>query len=55
MLKKLAETGKIGRDELTVAYVTGLGLKTLEALDGKFGPTATIEPLIESFKEEFKL
>ncbi len=55
VLKKLAETGKIGRDELTVAYVTGLGLKTLEALDGKFGPTATIEPLIDSFKEEFKL
>jgi len=55
VLKKLAEAGKIGSGEQTVAYVTGLGLKTLEALDGKVGPTATIEPLLDNFKEEFKL
>lgn len=55
VLKKLAEAGKIEPDELTVAYVTGLGLKTLEALAGKVGPTATIAPTMESFKEKIGL
>ncbi len=53
VLKKLAEKGRIDPDELTVAYITGLGLKTLEPLVNKFGPTTTIGPHIAEF-EEFK-
>ncbi|HEX21066.1 MAG TPA: threonine synthase [Actinobacteria bacterium] len=49
VLKKLAESGKISADELTVAYVTGLGLKTLDALVDSIGPTAVIEPEIKNF------
>ena len=34
-LKKLVEQGKINSDEVTVAYITGSGLKTQEALAGQ--------------------
>ncbi len=34
-LKKLVESGAIGRDEETVAFITGGGLKTIEAVQGK--------------------
>ncbi len=54
-LKKLAETGKIDSDELTVAYVTGLGLKTLEALVGVVGPTAVIDANLGEFRQAFDL
>jgi len=36
-------------DERVVAYVTGHGLKTVEALAGVVGPTATITPTLEAF------
>ena len=55
VLKKLAEAGKIKPDETTVAYVTGLGLKTLEALEPQLGPTATIQPGFKDFQEAFDL
>lgn len=35
VLKKLAEQGKLDPDELIVVYVTGNGLKTMEALSGQ--------------------
>ncbi len=54
VLKKLAESGRIERGEVTVAYVTGLGLKTLEALEKKVGPTATIKPVMADFQEALK-
>lgn len=54
VLKKLAESGKIKPDELTVAYITGLGLKTLEALEGKVGPKATISASLDDFQRAFK-
>ncbi|MDA8375216.1 MAG: threonine synthase [Actinomycetota bacterium] len=47
-LAKLARGGVIGKDEKTVAYVTGNGLKTVEALRGA-GPTITIDPSLDSF------
>jgi hypothetical protein len=34
-----------------VAYVTGHGLKTVEALVDTAGPTATIAPTLEAFHE----
>ena len=36
VLAKLAETGEIGSDERVVAYITGEGLKTLDAVRGTF-------------------
>lgn len=48
-LAKLARAGVVRPDERVVAYVTGNGLKTIEALSDSTGPTATIEPTLESF------
>ncbi len=48
-LAKLARQGVVRSDERVVAYVTGHGLKTVEALVGSAGPTATIAPTLEAF------
>jgi threonine synthase len=50
VLKKLAEAGKINPDETTVAYITGNGLKTQEAVQGYIGEPLTIDPKLESFE-----
>jgi threonine synthase len=50
VLKKLTEAGKIDPDETTVAYITGNGLKTQEAIQGYIGEPLTIEPKLESFE-----
>jgi threonine synthase len=49
-LKKLVEAGKIDPDETTVAYITGNGLKTQEAVQGYIGEPLTIDPKLESFE-----
>ncbi len=54
-LRKLAEEGVVTPDERVVAYVTGHGLKTLDAVAPTTGPTATIKPTIESFTEHFEI
>jgi threonine synthase len=51
VLKKLAEAGKIKRGEKTVAYITGIGLKTQEAIAGKVGQPTLIEPNLASFEK----
>jgi threonine synthase len=48
-LAKLAAQGVVRRDERVVAYVTGHGLKTVEAMADSAGPTATIAPTLEAF------
>ena len=48
-LAKLAASGVVRRDERVVAYVTGTGLKTVEALGNSVGPSAVIEPTLEAF------
>ena len=48
-LAKLANEGIVRSDERVVAYVTGHGLKTVEALASTVGPTATIAPTMEAF------
>ncbi len=50
-LAKLAAQGVVRRDERVVAYVTGHGLKTVEALVGTVGPTATIAPTLDAFHQ----
>jgi threonine synthase len=52
-LKRLAEQGVVQSDERVVVYITGLGLKTLDAVEGVVGPTATIKPNLDSFHDAF--
>jgi threonine synthase len=54
-LAKLAEQGVVRRDERVVAYVTGHGLKTIEAVSPHVGPTATIAPTLEAFASGVEL
>ncbi|MBV9194149.1 MAG: threonine synthase [Solirubrobacterales bacterium] len=49
-LRKLARRGDIDRDERVVAYITGEGLKTLDAVRGTF-EAWQIEPTLESFEQ----
>src|SRR5690242_13622939 len=48
-LAKLAADGTIRPDERVVAYVTGNGLKTIDAVSPYVGPTATIAPTLDAF------
>lgn len=50
VLKKLVEAGKIDPEETTVAFITGNGLKTQEAVQGYIGEPFTIEPKLDSFE-----
>jgi threonine synthase len=52
-LKRLAESGVVRSDERVVVYVTGHGLKTLDAVADHVGPTATIAPTLDSFASAF--
>ncbi len=52
VLEKLTRQGKIKPDETVVAYVTGAGLKTQEAVEDKVISPIIIEPTLKSFKEE---
>lgn len=54
VLKKLAEAGHIKPDETTVAYITGIGLKTQEAIAGRVGQPTLIEPNLNSFEQALK-
>ncbi|MCU1462621.1 MAG: L-threonine synthase [Acidimicrobiales bacterium] len=48
-LAKLASGGVVRPHERVVAFVTGTGLKTIEAVTPVVGPTAEIDPTLESF------
>jgi threonine synthase len=48
-LAKLAAEGVVRKDERVVAYVTGNGLKTIDAVAPHVGPTATIAPTLDAF------
>jgi threonine synthase len=50
VLRRLREGGVIGERERTVAYVTGNGLKTVDALEASMGPALEVRPTIESFE-----
>ena len=47
--KKLIENGNIPRDASTVLCITGNGLKTQEAIQGKYESLHTIAPSISAF------
>jgi threonine synthase len=50
-LSRLAAKGVIRADERVVAYITGGGLKTLEAVAPRVSPTATIAPTMAAFAD----
>src|SRR6478752_668735 len=49
-LRKLLATGQLDPDAETVVFNTGDGLKTLAAIAGEVGPTATIKPTLGAFE-----
>ncbi|OGR87642.1 MAG: threonine synthase [Elusimicrobia bacterium RIFCSPLOWO2_01_FULL_60_11] len=51
VLKKLVELGSIAKDETVVAYITGNGLKTQEAVADKVSKPHLIEAKIKDFRE----
>ena len=51
-LRHLAESGAIAPDELTVAYITGNGLKTQEAVEEVVNPLP-VKPTVGSFETAF--
>jgi threonine synthase len=53
VLKKLVESGAIDRDELVVAFITGNGLKTVDAVADHVAPTLRIAPTLEAFEAAF--
>jgi threonine synthase len=52
-LAKLAAEGVVRRDERVVAYVTGHGLKTLDAIEPHVRVTSTIPPSLDAFRAAF--
>ncbi|HEV7614628.1 MAG TPA: threonine synthase [Solirubrobacterales bacterium] len=53
VLKKLAERGELGAGERVVVYITGEGLKTLDAARDTF-QMHEIDPDLDSFEAEFR-
>jgi threonine synthase len=51
VLKHLAESGQIDPEAVTVAYITGNGLKTQEAVQAHVGHPLVISPRLESFEQ----
>jgi threonine synthase len=54
-LAKLAARGVIRPDERVVAFVTGNGLKTIEAVSPECGPTATVAPTLDAFEAAIEI
>ena len=50
-LKQLVALGKVSEDEVVVAFVTGGGLKTQEAVEGVLPPALAVKPTVASFEE----
>ena len=53
-LKQLAASGKIHPDELTVAFITGAGFKTAEAVAEALNPPLEIDPNMDSFEAAYR-
>ncbi|NMO91426.1 threonine synthase [Actinomycetospora sp. TBRC 11914] len=53
--KKLVEQGRLDPDADTVLLITGDGLKTLDAIEGQVGPTATVPASSKAVREALGL
>jgi threonine synthase len=54
-LRKLVASGVVEHGERVVAVISGLGLKTLDAIAGQVGPAFTITPGLEDFQSALEL
>lgn len=52
-LKQLVERGQVHADELTVAFITGAGFKTAEAVAGSLKEPLLVDDTIESFENAY--
>ncbi|MBI4277894.1 MAG: threonine synthase [Armatimonadetes bacterium] len=52
VLRRLAEAGAFRPDETVVAYITGMGLKTPEAVDGVLKAPVRIPATVRAFEEK---
>lgn len=50
VLKALAEAGAFHPDDVVIAYITGMGLKTVEAVEETVSPPITIQPTLRDFE-----
>jgi threonine synthase len=55
VLKKLVKQGVIKKSDVTVAYITGNGLKTQEAVIDSVGRPFRIQPSLVNFEKTFKI
>ena len=55
VLRKLVKQGIIKKSDVTVAYITGNGLKTQEAVIDAVGRPVRIQPSLVSFERTFKM
>ncbi len=55
VLRKLVKQGVIKKSDVTVAYITGNGLKTQEAVIDAVGRPVRIQPSLSSFQRTFQL
>ncbi len=53
-VKQLAASGRIDPDELVVAFITGAGFKTAEAVVDSLGPALEIDATVESFEAAYQ-
>ncbi len=51
--RKLIRQGRLNPDESTVLVITGNGLKTIGALQGRIAESALIRPKLDDFEEQF--
>jgi threonine synthase len=49
-LKRLVQNGKVAPDDVTVVYVTGNGLKTMDAVQGKVSRPHVIPARLQDFR-----
>jgi len=54
VLRKLVEQGRINPEETTVAYITGNGLKTTEAVATSIGEPFLIDARLDSFESAWE-
>lgn len=52
-LRRLTQQGGVDPDEVVVAFITGAGLKTQEAVLERLAPSLHVRPTMESFEEAF--